>query len=138
MKILSLIVIVFLNFACDQRQNQSEPKKIIQPAQRSGFREFRIDETKTAFMISLSGVVMGTPDYQTVWSVIEAAQLNGLIDNMTEVGIMIEGGISECIEVQNAENRKQLLGDLIKVPTSLSESNYSIKSVCNCSTIKSD
>ena len=89
MKILILIGIALLCFSCEK--TQTDQKKVVLPEQEWGSRVFNFDDTKIAFKISLSGVSMGAPDSQAVWSVIEAAQLNGLIDHRIEVGLMYEG-----------------------------------------------
>ena len=127
MKILILIGIALLCFSCEK--TQTDQKKVVLPEQEWGSRVFNFDDTKIAFKISLSGVSMGAPDSQAVWSVIEAAQLNGLIDHRIEVGLMYEGWISECIQVQNIVNRKQLQENLKNVPTSLLQTYYLIQSV---------
>ena len=98
----------------------------------TGFRQFKIDENKSALKISLFGVFMGTPDYESVWSVIEESQNNGLIDQIVQLGNPIEGGVSHCLVVANNTNRQQIINELKQAPTSLKESYYTVESISNC------
>jgi hypothetical protein len=99
----------------------------------TGSREFKIQSTKSAFKVSLFGVHMGTPDYESVWSVIDEANSQGLIDSIVQFATPIEGGVAHCIEVSNFLVRTQLVENLKNAPTSLKESNYSIESADDCS-----
>jgi hypothetical protein len=103
-----------------------------QVAEQGGTREFKIQDEKPAFKVYLVGAVMATPDYDKVWSVIDSASSQGIIDNILQFATPIEGGIAHCIEIQDSSAREQLLESLKQVPTSLQESYYLIESVDNC------
>jgi len=120
----SFIISCGKNQQSDNTPDNNEP---------TGFREFKIDDNKTALKISLFGVYMGTPDYDSVWSVIEGAQNNGLIDHIVQFGTPIEGGVAHCIEVSNNTNRQQIIDDLKQAPTSVKDSYYTVESVSDCS-----
>jgi len=98
----------------------------------SGSREFKVKSTMAAFKVSLVGVRMGTPDYEAVWSVIEAANNLGIIDNLARYADLFEGGVAHCIEVVNPTHRDDLTNELINISTSLEESHYLIESVDSC------
>ncbi len=125
------VLIFSLSFIISCGKNlQTKPAD--ENAQPSGTREFNIDEGQSAFKIFLSGVFMGTPDSEAVWSVIEDAQSSGLIDQSVQLATPIEGGISQCIQVLDAEHRIQIIDQLKLAETSLQESHYSIQSVADC------
>ncbi len=75
---------------------------------------------------------MGTPDYDAVWSLIEAADSRGQIDRIVQYAAPFEGGVAHCIEIANSSVRAELIESLKNAPTSLKESFYSIESVDNC------
>jgi len=115
--------------SCAKNESANNP----QLEEPTGSREFKIQSTKSAFKVSLFGVRMGTPDYEAVWSVIDEANSQGLIDSIVQFATPVEGGVAHCIEVSNSSVRNQLLDDLKNAPTSLEESFYSIESVDDCS-----
>lgn len=115
--------------SCAKNESANAP----QGDEPTGSREFKIQSSKSAFKVSLFGVYMGTPDYEAVWSVIDEANSQGLIDSIVQFATPIEGGVAHCIEVSDSSVRTQLLEDLKNAPTSLEESNYSIESVDDCS-----
>lgn len=118
----------FLISSCAKNKSEDVP----QVDEPTGSREFKIQSSKTAFKVSLFGVYMGTPDYEVIWSVIDEASSQGLIDSIVQLETPIEGGVSHCIEVLNSSARSQILEDLRNAPTSLEESHYSIESVDAC------
>jgi hypothetical protein len=128
-KLVFLIATALLLTSCAKDESAHGP----QVEEPIGSREFKIQSTKSAFKVSLVGVHMGTPDYEAVWSVIEAANAQGKIDTIVQYATPIEGGVAHCIEVLNSSVRTQILEDLKNAPTSLEESHYSIESVDDCS-----
>lgn len=129
-KLILLALVSSAIVSCSKSPLENNPPVENKPA---GFREFRIDDNKSAFTVSLVGVDMGTPDYQSVWAVIEKAQTNGLIDNIVQFAVPIEGGIAHCVEVLNDNHREQIISELRQTPTSLRESFYTVESVADCS-----
>ncbi len=128
-KLIILIITAFIVTSCAKTESANAPK-VDEP---TGSREFKIQNAKSAFKVSLVGVYMGTPDYEAVWSVIEEANSQGLIDNIVQFATPIEGGIAHCIEVLNSSVRTQILEDLKNAPTSVEESHYLIESIDDCS-----
>lgn len=119
----------FLVSSCAQNESANGP----QVDEPTGSREFKIQSSKSAFKVSLFGVFMGTPDYEAVWSVIDEANSQGLIDSIVQFATPIEGGVAHCIKVLNSSVRGKLLEDLKSAPTSLAQSHYFIESVDGCS-----
>lgn len=128
-KLIFVLVTALIVSSCAKNESANDP----QVNEPKGSREFKIQNAKSAFKVSLFGVYMGTPDYEEVWSLIERANSRGLIDSLTEDGTLFEGGVAHCIEVEDALVRAELLEDLKIAPTSLEESHYSIESVDSCS-----
>lgn len=129
-RLFILTLASFFMISCGKSQKSDNTPDNIEP---TGFREFKIDDNKTALKISLFGVYMGTPDYVSVWEVIESAQDNGLIDHIVQLGIPFEGGVDHCIEISNNTNRQQIIDDLKQAPTSVKDSYYTVESISDCS-----
>ncbi|MFZ3229569.1 MAG: hypothetical protein WA160_05145 [Pseudobdellovibrio sp.] len=109
--------------------------KLITPSKSIvGTRDFKVNTFQVAFTISLFGVFMGTPDYDTVWSIINDADKNNWLTALVKLGQPIEGGLYFCIEVVDRKKRELLIDQLMQTSTSLKESNYKIQSVSSCTT----
>lgn len=128
-KLVFFIVAALMVSSCAKNESANG----LQVDEPIGSREFKIQNAKSAFKVSLVGVHMGTPDYEAVRSVIDEANSQGLIDSIVQYADPIEGGIAHCIEVVNTSVRTQILEDLKNAPTSLEESHYLIESVDDCS-----
>lgn len=126
-KLIFFIASTLLISSC--AKNELANNSAIEP---TGSREFKIHDAQSAFKVTLVGVYMGTPDYDAIWSVINTANSQGLIDNLIQFATPIEGGIAHCIEVLNSSVRNQILDNLQNAPTSLEDSYYSIESVDDC------
>ncbi len=132
-KLIFLALSSSLLISCGNNQADDFPEN----DETGGYREFKIDENKSALNISLFGVFMGTPDYDSVWSVIQVAQDNGLIDSIVQIGIPFEGGVAHCIEVNDNIDRQRIINELTNVSTSIAESFYKVESVSNCAAVSS-
>lgn len=97
-------------------------------------RKFEIDETKKYFILSLTGVTMGpaAEDYKAINQLITNAVNQKVIQSVKPMAQPFEGGFYDCIEVQDLNQRKDLLKELTEIKTSVQESYYSIKSVESC------
>ena len=129
-KIFVLFLTSALIISCSKNNQNGNAADSDKP---TGFREFKIDENKSAIKVSLFGVIMGTPDYESVWAVIEDANNNGMIDDIIQFGTPIEGGVAHCIKVSDMNYRLQIIDELVLAPTSLKDSYYTVESVSDCS-----
>ena len=129
MRITIFCILSFFLISCAKNGSSQDNATPYEPI---GARKFSVDDQKSTFVVSLFGVKMGTPDYDTVWSVIENANNNGLINQITLLSQPIEGGINHCIEVLDLNARRQITSDLQSAQTSLKESFYSVQSVDSC------
>lgn len=129
-KLILLASFASLIVSCGQNQKYEAADR----NRQTGFRQFRVDENKTAIKVSLAGVVMGVPgdDYESVWSVIQEAQDNGLIDQIFENLRPIEGGIAHCLVSLDDTKRQIVIDNLKRASTSTNDSYYSIESVSSC------
>ncbi len=104
----------------------------VQPIPEVETGTFEIDEQKPALKVILYGTFTTTPDEPAVRGVIDKAEAQGLIKQRVVLGMGIEGGVYDCLEIPDSQNRALLIQNLRAVRTSLSESRYSLQSLDAC------